>query len=130
MAAAAATPAAGGSKEGASGAGGGVTDGGDESKWCLPASSDELQQYDADAGSVRLMGDPMLRQRSAEVDPKDAAVAAARHTLQASLRGFRKKFGFGRGISAVQVRRRWHEHTHTCGRCAFQGRAGLVMRVC
>ena len=77
-----------------------------KTRWSLPTGANELQKYDAGAGSVRLMGDPVLRKVSMAVDPASAEVDTARKVLHATLRAFRKKWGFGRGISAVQVSER------------------------
>jgi peptide deformylase len=50
---------------------------------------------------VLLLGDPRLRVRSADVERYDAALFGA---LAATLDAFRKKHGFGRAISAPQIR--------------------------
>jgi len=71
----------------------------------VPTGSSELQKYDSEAGVVRLLGDPILRVKSVKVDPLKEDVARYRATLHATLRAFRKKWGFGRGIAAVQVSR-------------------------
>lgn len=54
------------------------------------------------ARPILLLGHPMLRQRSEPV-PDPASARLLLRDLRATLLGFRRRHGFGRGISAVQI---------------------------
>ncbi|HEX9730127.1 MAG TPA: peptide deformylase [Gemmatimonadales bacterium] len=53
---------------------------------------------------VRLLGDPILREKSAPVkNPRSPAVRVVADDLQETLRDLKARCGFGRGLSAPQI---------------------------
>lgn len=52
---------------------------------------------------LRMIGDPVLTTKCAEVDPLDPTVRMARLALHDTLAAFRAAHGFGRGIAANQI---------------------------
>jgi peptide deformylase len=58
----------------------------------------------AEAGTIRLLGDPTLREIASRVESFDEpGFTLERRRLDATLRDFRRKHGFGRAISAPQI---------------------------
>lgn len=53
------------------------------------------------ARRILQLGDPLLRQVSASIDP--ALAGSVIEDLEATLQEFRRSHGFGRGISAIQI---------------------------
>lgn len=53
--------------------------------------------------TIHRVGSPLLHKPSSLCDPKDPAVRRVRERLHEVLVAFRSTYGFGRGISAVQI---------------------------